>query len=177
MWSRIRLSSIYICCKVKNWSKIWGFLKLKTGPSLKLKTGPSFFSLFFPQFYSVFWAFFETQIVPQCVKIVFLQNFGLSKMRFSKRKLHFLFFPFLCWKNRNRKKKKKENGKGQKCQKMVPKFSQKGVPSWGLIRSRGVVESLVHAWSLTIAVMSVLMIATVVVRCVVSCLSLMCILF
>ena len=35
-------------------------------------------------------------------------------MRFSKRKLHFLFFPFLCWKNRNRKKKKKENGKGQK---------------------------------------------------------------
>ena len=30
----------------------------------------------------------------QCVKIVFLQNFGLSKMRFSKRKLHFLFFFF-----------------------------------------------------------------------------------
>ena len=28
-------------------------------------------------------------------------------MRFSERKLHFLFFPFLCWKNRNRKKKKK----------------------------------------------------------------------
>ena len=33
----------------------------------------------------------------------------------------------------------------------------------GLFRSRRVVESLVHAWSLTIAVMSVLMIATVVV--------------
>ena len=29
-------------------------------------------------------------------------------MRFSKRKLHFLLFPFLCWKNRNRKKKKME---------------------------------------------------------------------
>ena len=29
-------------------------------------------------------------------------------MRFSKRKLHFLFFPFLCWKNRNRKRKKKK---------------------------------------------------------------------
>ena len=30
-------------------------------------------------------------------------------MRFSKRKLHFLFFfPFLCWKNRNRKKEKKK---------------------------------------------------------------------
>ena len=29
-------------------------------------------------------------------------------MRFSKRKLHFLFFPFLCWRPRNRKKKKKK---------------------------------------------------------------------
>ena len=35
-------------------------------------------------------------------------------MRFSKRKLHFLFFPFLCWRPRNRKKKKNENGKGPK---------------------------------------------------------------
>ena len=36
-------------------------------------------------------------------------------MRFSKRKLHFLFLSFLCWRNRNRKKKKKKkNGKGQK---------------------------------------------------------------
>ena len=38
----------------------------------------------------------------------------MSKMRFSKRKLHFLFFPFLSWKNRNREKKKDENGKKQK---------------------------------------------------------------
>ena len=43
----------------------------------------------------------------QCVKIVFLQNFGLSKMRFSKRKLHFLFFSFLCWKIETEKKNKK----------------------------------------------------------------------
>ena len=35
-------------------------------------------------------------------------------MRFSKRKLHFLFFPFLCWKNRNRKKKKKKMEKAKK---------------------------------------------------------------
>ena len=35
-------------------------------------------------------------------------------MRFSKRKLHFLFFPFVCWRPRNRKNKKKENGKRQK---------------------------------------------------------------
>ena len=39
-------------------------------------------------------------------------------MRFSKRKLHFLFFPFLCWKNRNRKKKKKM-GKAKKPIKIV----------------------------------------------------------
>ena len=85
-----------------------GFYKLKTGPSYKLKTGPSFFLLFFNQFYSVFLAFFVTQIVSQCVKIVFLQNFGLSKMRFSKRKLHFLFFfSFLCWKIETEKRKKK----------------------------------------------------------------------
>ena len=32
-------------------------------------------------------------------------------MRFSKRKLHFLFFPFLCWRPRNRKKKKKKKEK------------------------------------------------------------------
>ena len=43
----------------------------------------------------------------QCVKIVFLQNFGLSKKRFSKRKLHVLFFFFMLEK-RNRKKKKKQ---------------------------------------------------------------------
>ena len=38
----------------------------------------------------------------------------MSKMRFSKRKLHFLFLSFLCWRNRNRKKKNKQNGKGPK---------------------------------------------------------------
>ena len=97
---------IYICCKVKKLVQDLGFYKLKTGPSYKFKTGPSFFLLFFPSFV-VFLAFFETQIVSQCVKIVFLQNFGLSKMRFSKRKLHFLFFSFFMLENRNRKKKKK----------------------------------------------------------------------
>ena len=35
-------------------------------------------------------------------------------MRFSKRKLHFLFFPFLCWRPRNRKKKKKRKWKRPK---------------------------------------------------------------
>ena len=71
-----------------------GGLKLKSGPSLKLKSGPSFFFTVFPHFYSVLGAFLETQIVQQCVKIVFLQNLGDVKLRFSKRKLHFLFFLF-----------------------------------------------------------------------------------
>ena len=35
-------------------------------------------------------------------------------MRFSKRKLHFLFFPFWCWRPRNRKKKKIKMEKGPK---------------------------------------------------------------
>ena len=97
---------IYICCKVKKLVQDLPFYKLKTGPSYKLKTGPSFCC--FPSFV-VFWgAFLETQKVSQCVKIVFLQNFGSSKMRYSKRKLHFLFFLFLCWRNGNRNKKKKK---------------------------------------------------------------------
>ena len=47
-------------------------------------------------------------------KECFCKILGMSKMRFSKRKLHFLFLSFLCWRNRNRKKKKQENGKAKK---------------------------------------------------------------
>ena len=79
---------------------------LKTGPSYKLKTGPSYNLLFFPKFYSVLGPFFETQIVSQCVKIVFLQNFGFIKMSFSNRKSHFLFLSFLCWRERERNRKR-----------------------------------------------------------------------
>ena len=70
-----------------------GFLALKTGPSLVLKTGPSFFAVF-PQFYSVFWAFLETQIVQQCVKIVFLQNLGDVKNEVFEKKIAFFVFSF-----------------------------------------------------------------------------------
>ena len=106
-----------------------GVYKLKTGPSYKLKTGPSFFLLFFSLFYSVFLTFFVTQIVSQCVKIVFLQNFGLSKMRFSKRKLHFLFFSFLCWKiqTEKRKKTKRENSKKPYKNRFFLRWSSKNV--------------------------------------------------
>ena len=68
----------------------FGFSSVKTGPSPVLKTGPSFSP--FSHFYSVFWACLKTQIVSHCPKIGFLQDFGDVKMRFSKRKLHFLFF-------------------------------------------------------------------------------------
>ena len=92
-----------------------GVLKLKSGPSLKLKSGPSFFFHCFPHLYSVFWAFLETQIVQQCVKIVFLQNLGDVKNEvFGKKIAFFVFFPFLCWKNRNRKKKKSKMAKAKK---------------------------------------------------------------
>ena len=49
---------------VKNWSKS------------SVKNWSNFFLLFFPQFYSVWGAFLETQIVQQCVKMVFFAKFG-----------------------------------------------------------------------------------------------------
>ena len=73
-----------------------GVLKLKTGPSLKLKIGPSFIFTVFPHFYSVFWAFLETQIVQQCVKILLLQNLGDVKNEVFEKKIAFFVFPFLC---------------------------------------------------------------------------------
>ena len=57
-------------------------------------------------FYSVFWACLKTQIVSHCAKIVFLQNCRDVKMRFSKRKLHFLFFLFYVGEIETEKKKK-----------------------------------------------------------------------
>ena len=75
-----------------------GVLKLKSGPNSKLKSGPNIVTVF-PHFYSVLWAFLESQIVQQCVKIVFLQNLGDVKNEvFEKKKLHFLFFLFYAGK-------------------------------------------------------------------------------
>ena len=93
-----------------------GVLKLKSGPSLKLKSGPSFFVHCFPHFYSVLGAFLETQIVQQCLKIVFLQNLGDVKNEvFEKKIAFFVFFLFYVGKiETEKRKKKKENGKGPK---------------------------------------------------------------
>ena len=48
----------------------------------------------FPHFYSVFGAFLETQIVQQCVKIVFLQNLGDVKNEVFGKKIAFFVFSF-----------------------------------------------------------------------------------
>ena len=70
--------------KVKNWSKF------------KVKNWSRFFFFFtvFPHFYSVFGAFLETQIVQQCVKIVFLQNLGDVKNKVFEKKIAFFVFSF-----------------------------------------------------------------------------------
>ena len=101
-----------------------GFYKLKTGPSYKLKTGPSFFCCF-SQFYTVFWAFLETQIVSQCVKIVFFPKFWVIKMRFSKRKLHFCFF--YVGEIETKKKKKMEKTKKPYKNRFFLRWSSKNV--------------------------------------------------
>ena len=80
-----------------------------------LKTGPSFFLLFFPQFYSVFWAFLETQIVQQCVKIVFLQNFGNVKNEVFEKKIAFFVVSFFMLEiEKQKRQKKKRKGKKPK---------------------------------------------------------------
>ena len=112
-WSKNELCPIYIyiyIVELKTGPR-FGVSSVKIGPSLVLKTGPRFFALFFPHFYSVFWVFLKTQTVSHCAKIVFLKNLGMSKMRFLKRKLHFLFLSFLCWRIGT---EKKDNGKDQK---------------------------------------------------------------
>ena len=53
-----------------------------------------FFFTVFPHFYSVLGAFLETQIVQQCVKIVFLQNLGDVKNEVFEKKIAFFVFSF-----------------------------------------------------------------------------------
>ena len=87
---------------VKNWSKS------------SVKNWSKYFFAVFPQFYSVLGAFLETQIVQQCVKIVFLQNLGDVKNEVFEKKIAFFVFSFLCWRPRNRKKKKNKMEKAKK---------------------------------------------------------------
>ena len=72
------------------------------------------FFIVFPHFYSVFWAFLKTQIVSHCAKIVFCKILGMSKMRFSKRKLHFCFCLFYVGKIETKERKTNKMEKAQK---------------------------------------------------------------
>ena len=83
---------------VKNWSK----------PSVKNWSKFFCFTVFSHSI--VFWGIFEnTNSVTLCQNsvCVFFFILGMSKMRCSKRKLHFVFLSFLCWRNRNKKKMEK----------------------------------------------------------------------
>ena len=111
---------IYIYCRVKAGPRFGG-LCVKNWSKSCVKNWSKFF--FFltvfppPPFYSVWGACLKTQIVSHCAKIVFFCKVaGMSKMRFSRRKLHFCFL--LCWRNRNQIKRKKQNGKGPKTYKI-----------------------------------------------------------
>ena len=89
--SKVRgLTHIHICCRVKHWSKIW-FFCVKHWSKSCVKMVQAVFLFLFPQFL----ACLKTEIVSICAKIVFSQIVGMSKMRFSKRKLHFLVCLFL----------------------------------------------------------------------------------
>ena len=119
---------VYVCAvKLKTGPRFGGF-KVKNWSKFKVKNWSKFFHCF-PQFYSVFWALLETQIVQQCVKIVFLQNLGDVKNEvFEKKIAFFVFFFFLCWKNRNRKKKKKmEKAKKTYKNRVCLRWSSKNV--------------------------------------------------
>ena len=87
---------------VKNWSKS------------SVKNWSKFFFAVFPQFYSVFWALLETQIVQQCVKIVFLQNFGNVKNEVFEKKIAFFVFSFFMLEIEKQKRQKKRKGKKPK---------------------------------------------------------------
>ena len=78
-------------------------------------------------------------------------------MRFSKRKLHFLFFLFLCWRNKQ-KKEKQENGKGpknpikivffkvviQKCEKSKKRIFSQKLPDTICVRKGEKTRIFVH---------------------------------
>ena len=92
--SSVYLEPIYIyifAVKLKTGPRFGGF-KAKNWSKLKVKNWSKFFFHCFPQFYSVFWAFLETQIVQQCLKILFLQNLGDIKNEVFEKKIAFSFF-------------------------------------------------------------------------------------
>ena len=83
-----------------------GVYKLKTGPSYKFKTGPSLFTLP-PPIFIVFWGMFiNTNSINFCQNSFFYKIVGMSKMRCSKRKMHFFVF-FILLQEKQKKEKTK----------------------------------------------------------------------
>ena len=70
-----------------------------------------FFSLFSPIFIVFLGIFRNTNSATVCQYSVFAKFGGCQKWGFRKENCIFCFFPFLCWKNRNRNKKKMEKAK------------------------------------------------------------------
>ena len=105
---------IYICAVELKTGPRFGVSSVKHWSKSSVKNWSNFLLLFFPQLYSVF-AFLETQIVQQCVKIVFLQNFGDVKNEVFEKKIAFFVFGFfLCWRERETEKGKKRKREKKK---------------------------------------------------------------
>ena len=85
---------IYICCRVKNWSKS------------SVKNWSKFFSHVL--------GILKTQIVSHCAKIVFLQKFGDVKNEVFEKKIAFFVFVLFMFEKKEQKKEKKENGKAKR---------------------------------------------------------------
>ena len=76
----------------------------------------------------MFWAFLETQIVQQCVKIVFLQNLGDVKNEvFEKKIAFFVFLLFYVGEIETEKRKKKKMEKAKKPYNFFLRWSSKNV--------------------------------------------------
>ena len=105
---------VYIyAVKLKSGPRFGGF-KVKKWSKFKVKKWSKFFTV--SPFLYCFWAFLETQIVQQCVKIVFLQNLGDVKNEvFEKKIAFFCFFFFYVEKIETEKRKNKKMEKSQKA--------------------------------------------------------------
>ena len=94
---------IYICCRVKTWSKIWVF-SIKTWSKVGAKLGPRFVFACFSPILKCFGVSKNTQLVCRGAKIIFWQFVRISKEVFAQ-KCAPLVFVFLRWRKREHMKK------------------------------------------------------------------------
>ena len=101
---------IYICCRVKTWSKIW-FFESKLGPRLGQDLVQDLFCLF-PQVCSVWGLSYKSQIVCRGAKIIVLQFVRVSKRVFENK---CALFVFLCWIKKEKQNRLKNGEKLKNC--------------------------------------------------------------